>query len=168
MPAVAQEASRARRPPHNRQGPLFIRGQYGRSLVSAWHADPPSTSVVQVFAGSFRGKVLFENPEFVHPNAVRAHEKRKAAGVYDQKKSREAASKAHKALHHVGEDPLSNKAVFAGEDSGDAEGSDGEGAPGAIDFGDDGGGGDAVNGLDSGGSGESDDSDGDGLDSDEE
>lgn len=122
---------------------------------------------MQVFAGSFRGKVLFENPEFVHPNAVRAHEKRKAAGVYDQKKSREEASKARKVEHHVGEHPLSNKAVFAGEDSGDGEGSDGEVAP-AIDFGDGSAGRDALNGLGAGGDGESDGSDGDGLDSDEE
>lgn len=90
--------------------------------------------VLQVFAGSFRGKVLFENPEFINPNAVRAHEKRKAAGAYDQKQERRAASKAHREAHHVGEDPMSNKVVFAAADGGGGSGSDGEAAEG-IDFG---------------------------------
>lgn len=78
---------------------------------------------VQVFAGSFRGKVLFENPEFIHPNAVRSYEKNKEAGVYKRRKDREAASKEHKAAHTLPEDKLSNKNVFAapGQDDEDSE-----------------------------------------------
>lgn len=68
---------------------------------------------MQVFAGSFRGKVLYENPEFINPNAVRAYEKRKEAGVYKQRKTREAAAKEHKAANTLPEDVLSNKNVFA-------------------------------------------------------
>ena len=40
---------------------------------------------IKIFAGSFRGKVLFENPEFISPNAVRSYEKKKAAGTYTVK-----------------------------------------------------------------------------------
>lgn len=70
---------------------------------------------VQVFAGSFRGKVLFENPEFIHPNAVRSYEKKKEAGVYKRRKDREAAAAEHKAANVHPVDKLSNKHVFAAE-----------------------------------------------------
>lgn len=73
----------------------------------------PIQVAVQVFAGSFRGKVLFENPEFIHPNAVRSYEKRKEAGVYKRRKDREASAKEHKAANILPEDELSNKRVFA-------------------------------------------------------
>ena len=79
---------------------------------------------MQVFAGSFRGKVLFENPEFINPNAVRAYEKKKEAGVYKRRKDREAAAKEHKMANAHPVDKLSNKHVFAdgeAEDSDEAE-----------------------------------------------
>ena len=68
---------------------------------------------MQVFAGSFRGKVLFENPEFINPNAVRAYEKRKHAGSYDQKVSAKKRRKAHKEDNVVEPSELDDRNVFA-------------------------------------------------------
>ena len=73
---------------------------------------------LQVFAGSFGGKVLYENPEYINPNAVRSYEKRKAAGVYERRKSKEQAAKDHKEGLKLPIDELSNTAVFAPEKSG--------------------------------------------------
>lgn len=87
-----------------------------------------------MFAGSFRGKVLFENPEFINPNAVRSYEKRKAAGVYERRKAREAERKDHKDALKVGPDGLSNKAVFA-PDEGEQDESAEEEEDGAFEAG---------------------------------
>jgi hypothetical protein len=66
-----------------------------------------------VFAGSFRGKVIFENPEYINPNAVRANEKRKSAGAYDAKVASKSRHKEHKAAHVVEESELADRRVFA-------------------------------------------------------
>ena len=68
---------------------------------------------MQVFAGSFRGKVLFENPEYINPNAVRAYEKRKHAGSYDQKVSAKKRRKEHKESNVVEPSELDDRNVFA-------------------------------------------------------
>jgi hypothetical protein len=68
---------------------------------------------MQVFAGSFRGKVLFENPEYINPNAVRAYEKRKAASGYDQKKQQVQRRAEHKTKNRVEESTLSDRRVFS-------------------------------------------------------
>ena len=75
-------------------------------------------ALLQVFAGSFRGKVLFENPEFINPNAVRAYEKRKAAGTYKHRVSRKQQREAHEAENAFEEPELSNRRVFAKDDDG--------------------------------------------------
>lgn len=107
--------------------------------------------------------MLFENPEFIHPNAVRAHEKRKAAGVYDQKKTKQAEAKAHKAANKLGESELSNKVVFAADAAGvDGLGSESDISADCIDFGD----GDAPDAVGDGSADGSDDGSGD--DSDDE
>lgn len=48
---------------------------------------------IKVFAGSFQGKVLFENPEFISPNAVRSYEKKQVAGKYTAKVRTSSASR---------------------------------------------------------------------------
>jgi hypothetical protein len=68
---------------------------------------------MQVFAGSFRGKVLFENPEYINPNAVRAYERRKKATGYDAKVSQKKKRKAHVEEHHLEEPELGDRKVFA-------------------------------------------------------
>ena len=68
---------------------------------------------VQVFAGSFRGKVLFENPEYINPNAVRAYEKRKSMGAYGQKVHQTERRKAHVESNKIEESELADRKVFA-------------------------------------------------------
>jgi phage repressor protein C with HTH and peptisase S24 domain len=91
---------------------------------------------VQVFAGSFRGKVLFENPEFINPNAVRAYEKQKAAGVYERRKAQEQAAKDHKAALKPVADELSDQRVFAPDPDDDEPEDEG---PAAVESDEDGG-----------------------------
>jgi hypothetical protein len=86
-----------------------------------------------VFAGSFRGKVLFENPEYINPNAVRAYEKRKQAGAYDQKVHQKKRRKDHVEIHAVGEEELADRNVFARPPA--AGGTDGVGHIGRIEHG---------------------------------
>lgn len=73
----------------------------------------PAQRVLQVFEGSFRGRVLFENPEFVTPNAVRAYERRASAGGYDARKRAERRREAHRASLASEPDPMAERAVFA-------------------------------------------------------
>jgi hypothetical protein len=68
---------------------------------------------MQIFAGSFRGKVLFENPEYINPNAVRAYEKRKVASAYDRKTQQSQKRVEHKAQNRIEESVLSDRKVFA-------------------------------------------------------
>jgi len=61
---------------------------------------------IRIFKGSFGGPTLYQNPEYVSPNAVRAIEKRKKGTAYiDRKRSRDRF-KERKELLVLPEDPL--------------------------------------------------------------
>eukprot|EP00238_Polyblepharides_amylifera_P006432 CAMPEP_0196584520 /NCGR_PEP_ID=MMETSP1081-20130531/47356_1 /TAXON_ID=36882 /ORGANISM="Pyramimonas amylifera, Strain CCMP720" /LENGTH=316 /DNA_ID=CAMNT_0041905751 /DNA_START=49 /DNA_END=999 /DNA_ORIENTATION=+ len=50
---------------------------------------------IRVFAGSFRGQVLYDNPTYVSPNTLRAEEKRKSSSKYAIKVKRKSKRAAH-------------------------------------------------------------------------
>jgi ribosome biogenesis protein BRX1 len=52
---------------------------------------------IKVFSGSFGGPVIFENPAYVSPNAIRAAEKAQAQGKYATK----VASREQRKLHVI-------------------------------------------------------------------
>ena len=52
---------------------------------------------IRVFAGSFRGAVLWSNPDYVSPNAVRRHQKQVQGGTYARKVAKKQKRKAHQA-----------------------------------------------------------------------
>ncbi|MEW5301661.1 MAG: hypothetical protein WDW36_004507 [Sanguina aurantia] len=72
---------------------------------------------IKIFAGSFGGATLFENPNYISPNAVRSAAKKAAAGKY---KNKIAAREKRKT--HVGEHPAVRgelDGLFAGEGDSD-------------------------------------------------
>jgi hypothetical protein len=85
----------------------------GRLRRAADTASDSLATPVQVFEGSFRGRVLFENPDFVTPNAVRSYERRASSGGYDARKRAEARKAAHRDASAVAPDPMADRAVFA-------------------------------------------------------
>ena len=50
---------------------------------------------IRVFAGAFRGAVLWSNPDYTSPNAVRRHARAKAGGAYVAKVRAKQRRKAH-------------------------------------------------------------------------
>eukprot|EP00798_Chlamydomonas_sp_ICE-L_P021638 gene21638-28647_t len=83
--------------------------------------DPSAASLVEVgprtcmnpikiFDGSFGGKTLFENTDYISPNAVRAAAKRQAAGKYKNKVGQKERRKEHVAANPLPVDELD--AVF--------------------------------------------------------
>jgi len=54
---------------------------------------------VKMFAGSFGGAVLYENPEYISPNAIRADQKKKASSKYGGKVKAKARRKVHEIEH---------------------------------------------------------------------
>jgi ribosome biogenesis protein BRX1 len=50
---------------------------------------------IKIFEGSFGGRVLYDNPEFVSPNVVRRLMKQQKAGKYAAKVQQRAKRKAH-------------------------------------------------------------------------
>eukprot|EP00252_Welwitschia_mirabilis_P018412 TRINITY_DN40930_c0_g1_i1.p1 TRINITY_DN40930_c0_g1~~TRINITY_DN40930_c0_g1_i1.p1 ORF type:complete len:312 (-),score=56.95 TRINITY_DN40930_c0_g1_i1:196-1131(-) len=50
---------------------------------------------IKIFGGSFTGQTLYENPYYVSPNAIRAAQKRKAAGKYANKVKAKQKRKKH-------------------------------------------------------------------------
>lgn len=62
---------------------------------------------IRVFEGSFGGRTLYENPDYVSPNAVRAMLKRRAAGKYAAKVAARGKRRAHEAAN-----PQAPRAAF--------------------------------------------------------
>lgn len=54
---------------------------------------------IKIFSGSFGGPVLFDNPDFVSPNAVRAMVKKAKAGRYISKVAAKEHRREHRAEH---------------------------------------------------------------------
>ncbi len=54
---------------------------------------------IKVFAGSFGGATLYENPAYVSPNALRSLLKQRAAGKYGSKVNAKAKRRAHEAAN---------------------------------------------------------------------
>mmetsp|Transcript_9643 Transcript_9643/g.16564 ORF Transcript_9643/g.16564 Transcript_9643/m.16564 type:complete len:142 (-) Transcript_9643:568-993(-) len=50
---------------------------------------------IRIFAGSFRGQVLYDNPAYVSPNHLRAQEKRRDSNKYATKIKKKARRTAH-------------------------------------------------------------------------
>jgi ribosome biogenesis protein BRX1 len=50
---------------------------------------------IRIFAGAFRGAVLWSNPDYVSPNAVRRHARARAGGAYVKKVDAKRRRKAH-------------------------------------------------------------------------
>lgn len=68
---------------------------------------------IKIFEGSFSGAVLFDNPEYVSPNAIRSANRRKKATKYaDTVESKEKLQEKREAFAPV-EDELSVRRVFA-------------------------------------------------------
>mmetsp|Transcript_25879 Transcript_25879/g.49193 ORF Transcript_25879/g.49193 Transcript_25879/m.49193 type:complete len:328 (+) Transcript_25879:62-1045(+) len=50
---------------------------------------------IRIFAGSFRGQVLYDNPDYVSPNTMRAKEKRASGAKYVDKVKKKARRTVH-------------------------------------------------------------------------
>ena len=86
--------------------------------------DTTSTSLVEIGprfvlnpirifrGGNFGGQTLYQNPNFVSPNTVRANEKRDKGMTYTNRKDSQKKRKDRLEQIVVPEDPLSNKRVF--------------------------------------------------------
>eukprot|EP00538_Stauroneis_constricta_P001093 CAMPEP_0119560326 /NCGR_PEP_ID=MMETSP1352-20130426/14595_1 /TAXON_ID=265584 /ORGANISM="Stauroneis constricta, Strain CCMP1120" /LENGTH=292 /DNA_ID=CAMNT_0007608285 /DNA_START=53 /DNA_END=931 /DNA_ORIENTATION=+ len=63
---------------------------------------------IRIFRGSFGGQTLFQNPDFVSPNEIRAQEGKRKGQVYVGRKENEKKRKIHKESIVVPEDPLAS------------------------------------------------------------
>ncbi|EFN51407.1 hypothetical protein CHLNCDRAFT_141045 [Chlorella variabilis] len=61
---------------------------------------------IKMFAGSFGGPVIYENPGYVSPNTIRAMLKRQQQGKYVSKVQSREGRKAHVAAHPLPRDEL--------------------------------------------------------------
>ena len=61
---------------------------------------------IRIFRGSFGGQTLFQNPDFVSPNTIRAMEKREKGMSYEERKHAQLNRKERKSQIVVPEDPL--------------------------------------------------------------
>lgn len=61
---------------------------------------------IRIFRGSFGGQTLFQNPDFVSPNDVRAQEKLVKGMAYGNRKNSQLERKERKARVVVPNDPL--------------------------------------------------------------
>jgi len=67
---------------------------------------------IRIFAGAFRGAVLWSNADYVSPNAVRRHERAKEGGAYERKVKAKQRRKAHAEQWHAEPDEMENERVF--------------------------------------------------------
>ena len=61
---------------------------------------------IRIFRGSFGGQTLFQNPDFVSPNEIRAMQHKRKNNTYVQRKESEKKRKIRKDELVVPEDPL--------------------------------------------------------------
>lgn len=79
---------------------------------------------VKIFAGSFGGPTLYENPSYQSPNAIRSQIKRQAAGRYVGKVLQRDKRKEHSTTNKLKEDKLATLFKDDAEEEDDDEGSD--------------------------------------------
>ena len=100
-------------------GRVWVRNYQIVPPPSAKKPDPADVSLVEVgprftltpitaLAGSFGGPVLYDNPEYVSPNAVRAAAKRADGAAYGARVAAQAKRRAHVAAHPVPRDELAD------------------------------------------------------------
>ena len=61
---------------------------------------------IRIFRGSFGGQTLFQNPDFVSPNEIRAVEKRQKGRSYEQRKESQKLRKNQQEDIVLPKDPL--------------------------------------------------------------
>lgn len=61
---------------------------------------------IRIFRGSFHGQTLFQNPDFVSPNAIRAMERRQKGMSYEERKNAQLNRQERRSQIVVPEDPL--------------------------------------------------------------
>ncbi|KAI8576102.1 hypothetical protein K450DRAFT_258464 [Umbelopsis ramanniana AG] len=69
-------------------------------------------TVIRVFEGSFGGSTVFENPEFVSPNMIRAAHRREKATKYNSRQAAQTERKAKLKEAEGKESELSTRKVF--------------------------------------------------------
>ncbi len=100
----------------------WAEGRSGRAgQPGAAGCDPPALVEVgprmvmhpiRVFAGAFRGAVLWSNAEYVSPNAVRRHAKQQAGGAYVAKVKAKQRRKEHASKYATQPHEMDNERVF--------------------------------------------------------
>lgn len=61
---------------------------------------------IRIFRGSFGGQTLFQNPEFISPNEIRAIEKKRKGQSYEHRKASQRMRKSREEEYVLPEDPL--------------------------------------------------------------
>ena len=61
---------------------------------------------IRIFRGSFGGQTLFQNPDFVSPNEIRAVEKKRKGRSYELRKQSQKMRKTRQEEYVLPEDPL--------------------------------------------------------------
>jgi len=61
---------------------------------------------IRIFRGSFGGQTLFQNPDFVSPNEIRAMQKKRKGQTYEQRKESQKRRKTRQEQMVLPEDPL--------------------------------------------------------------
>jgi ribosome biogenesis protein BRX1 len=96
-------------------------GSGRRGVPGAPGCDPPSLVEVgprmvmhpiRVFAGAFRGAVLWSNPDYVSPNALRRHARARAGDTYVKKVKAKQRRKAHESKWASEPGEMDNERVF--------------------------------------------------------
>jgi len=67
---------------------------------------------IRIFGGAFRGAVLWSNPDYVSPNAVRRHARAREGGAYASKVRTKQRRKVHAATWQPRGDEMDNERVF--------------------------------------------------------
>jgi ribosome biogenesis protein BRX1 len=63
---------------------------------------------IRIFRGSFGGQTLFQNPDFVSPNEIRAMQNKRKGMTYEQRKESQKKRKTRQEELVLPEDPLDN------------------------------------------------------------
>jgi ribosome biogenesis protein BRX1 len=61
---------------------------------------------IRIFRGSFGGQTLFQNPDFVSPNEIRAIDRRSKGSHYEHRKNSQKERQERKSQLVLPEDPL--------------------------------------------------------------
>lgn len=65
-------------------------------------------SPIRIFRGSFGGQTLYQNPEFISPNEIRAEQRRDKGQTYNERKQSQKNRKERLEQIVVPEDPLAD------------------------------------------------------------